>query len=70
LAAAVSPIFQHFFSQQDLSLDTVSGNFSRQFNGSTVFAERPQLIGASEYAKTEEEAYEEATRGVWTVMIN
>ncbi|GKU00026.1 unnamed protein product [Fusarium langsethiae] len=46
------------------------GNFSRRFNGSTLFSERPQLIGSSEYAKTEEEAYEEAVRGVWTVIIN
>ncbi|KAG8671538.1 hypothetical protein FPOAC1_004788 [Fusarium poae] len=46
------------------------GNFSRRFNGSTLFSERPQLIGSSEHTKTEEEAYEEAVRGVWTVIIN
>ncbi|KAL6917768.1 hypothetical protein ACHAPO_000425 [Fusarium lateritium] len=46
------------------------GNFSRRFNGNTLFSERPQLIGSSEYTKTEEEAYEEAIRGVWTVIIN
>ncbi|KAF0641827.1 hypothetical protein FPSE5266_11688 [Fusarium pseudograminearum] len=46
------------------------GNFSSQFNGSTLFSTRPQLIGSSNVAKTEEEAYEEAVRGVWTVIIN
>ncbi|KAI1069663.1 hypothetical protein LB507_008447 [Fusarium sp. FIESC RH6] len=54
----------------DIPGGTISGNFSSIFNGSTIFSGRPLLVGDSERVQTEEEAYNEAIRSVYTVMIN
>lgn len=56
-------------SKRTLTRDVAGANLSQFESGKTLISQRPQTAGKYN-AMTQEEAYDYAVRGVWTVMIN